>query len=222
MLIIPVKLSYIYSDELNLSLSYLFLKFRLIPKKELTEEQILKRERKEAKREAKKDKKATKKKKTEPEETLQEKQSVFQNIKKIESQHGLQGFLNIVFDILRLITNEAYGFLRHIRLKRPDVYICISEENAADTALQYGKMCSAIYPAVSMIFEFFHCSNGKVTVDFDYQADENVVNAKGTLSISPIVVLGIGLRLVIKGLPKIIKLIKPGNKKNKSERNVKK
>ena len=142
-------------------------------------------------------------------------------LKKIIRQTGLKGFLNLIYELLKIVLSGGNRLIRRIKLTDADIYVCSTDDNAADAAYGYGKLCAAIYPATSAIYSFFRCKNGKVTVDMDYDAEDSVVKAYASLRITSLFALAIVLNMIFKALPRIIRVLKNIKKGNKNERESK-
>lgn len=74
-----------------------------------------------------------------------EKKNLF---KDILQEKGLKGFLKILQEAAKLLGGSLRRLARHIRLKTFSLEIAVSTEDAAETAIQYGKVCSAVYPRI--------------------------------------------------------------------------
>lgn len=142
-------------------------------------------------------------------------------LKKIIRQTGLKGFLNLIYELLKIVLSGGNRLVRRIKLTDADIYICSTDDNAADAAYGYGKLCAAVYPAISAIYSFFRCKKGKVTVDVDYDAEDTVVKAYASLRITSLFALAIVIKMIFGALPRIIKVLKTVKKGNKNERESK-
>ena len=183
LLIIPVRLKFQYSNDLKLSVSYLFFTIRLLPEK------------------PKKEKKKTKEKPAEKKQ--KEKPEAESKLKNLLKQKGLSGFISIIKDIAALVGKSAYSFLKHVRLKNNDIYVRVAAEDASDAAILYGQTCAVLYPSVTLIYQFFHSTNGRITVDVDYEKKDTEIAASGSASVRPFWAAKELVLLLIKGLPYI-------------------
>lgn len=161
-----VKLEFIatYSDTLTLKLKVLFLKFTLVPSK------------KKPKKKKKSVKKTTKKQnKDDKEEEKEKKPSYFS---KLYDKKGLSGIVTMVVDLAKLVSTTLKGTFTNIVIEKLDIDISVVGDDAADTALKYGKLCGVFYPAVNIICETAQCKDYslKVRPDFD---DDATMKIKG-------------------------------------------
>ncbi len=143
LLLCPVKIRLDYTDRLSVIIRFLFLKFRISPPdKEKIE---------------KEDKKKTSKTGTGKKGG---KKNFLHTLYEEEGFSGALHFLQAIADILK---DAAKGILSHLVICLMDVRLIIAGEDAANTAVLYGGVCSAVFPLLSWI-----CSCAKVR---KYHAD---------------------------------------------------
>ncbi len=154
-LICLIKLEFIahYSDKLTLKLRVLFLTFTLVPKKE--------------KSETTKQKKAKRKKKK-SDNKQKDKDSY---VKKLSEKKGVEGIVSMVIDLAKLAASTLKGIMSHTVIKRFDIKLTVVGDDAADTALKYGKICSVFYPAVTIVCESAKCKDYSLDVTPDFSDD---------------------------------------------------
>ena len=147
-----VKLEFFaqYSDSLTLKLRVLFVTFTLVPSK-----------KKPKKAKAKKVKK--KKKKTE-----EQKQSY---VKKLSDKKGVSGIVSMIAELAKLAGTTLKGVISHTVIRKFDIRINVVGDDAADTALKYGKICSVFYPAVTIVCESAMCKDYFLDVTPDFSDD---------------------------------------------------
>lgn len=152
----PISLRLKYNDDVHLTISYLFFKFTLLPEKP------------KKKTKSKIKKKTTKKSnKKEDEKKDKEEGNFFSHIFK---EKGLGGIINFLKELLSLFKNILSDVSNHIIIKRFSLSVLIASDNAADTAINYGYACSAIYPTVSAITSMVKkckISSIQIAPDFD-------------------------------------------------------
>lgn len=149
--LIPVGVEARYRNRLYCVLKIGFVRIRLLPQKP-------KKKKKSAKKPSRSEK--TKKKKPEKNESF--------SFKELFKENGVSGLLNILKKILSLITGALKDVFRHIIIKELSIYIVAAGDDAADTAMNYGYVCSAVYPAVSAITQICKCKTFSVLADPDF------------------------------------------------------
>ena len=207
---IKVSVTAVYDETFTLDVKWLFIKFRIYPE---DEEKKAKKEAKKAEKEQKKkNSKKEKHKKEKTEESASPKSNIFKDF------YNNQGFAATV-NLIRTAAAQLGGFLKGVYrafvIENLTVLLKVSAgDDAAQTAVKYGKVCSAVYPAMGFI-----CSNMKVkqydvNVVPDFISAENTATFKLSLSVRPIkltnAVIVLAFRLIFKVLLKLLK----GSKKN--------
>ena len=207
---IKVSVTAVYDETFTLDVKWLFIKFRIYPEDEE------KKAKKEAKKAEKEQKKKNSKKEKHKKEKTEESASPKSNIFKVF--YNNQGFAATV-NLIRTAAAQLGGFLKGVYrafvIENLTVLLRVSAgDDAAQTAIKYGKVCSAVYPAMGFI-----CSNMKVkqydvNVVPDFISAENTATFKLSLSVRPIkltnAVIVLAFRLIFKVLLKLLK----GSKKN--------
>lgn len=158
-----VKLTFtaVYSSELTLKLKVLFLTFTLVPVKQKPKKPKSKMPKKPKKKPADKGKKKDKKP---------------SYLKKLGDKKGVGGLLSMMTDLAKLAGSTLKGLFERIIIDKFDIDVTVVGDDAADTALKYGKICGAFYSAVSIICGTAKCEqyNVNVTPDFDDEASMRV------------------------------------------------
>ncbi len=143
-----LKLEFVaqYTDSLTLKLEVLFLTFTLVP----------------TKNKPKKQKKKIPKKKKEPSKKTDKKEKKPSYLKKLSGKKGLSGLLSMLTETVKLIGSTAKGIYSNIVIEKLDLNITIVGDDAADTALKYGKLCGVFYSGISVV-----CDNVKKVDDYN-------------------------------------------------------
>lgn len=188
LLLCPLRFILGFSEEFSLTVGYLFFHIPVLPGKPKPE--------KEEKPKEKKEKPAKK---------------GGGKLKEILSRKGFFGFLDSLFELVGMALHSVGKILSHLKLKRFDLYLCVAgEPDAAEGAKLYGELCLGVYGVCGELFALVKpkgTKNRRVTVDLDYGRQENLVDFTGELSIAPLFVIGHGLALVFKAIPKVLDLL---------------
>lgn len=195
-----------YEDDVFLSLSWLFLKFDLLPMKEKHKK-------------TKKEKKKKKEKKPEKDETVsppkEKKDNMFVRFYKNQGGSG----------VIRLI-NDAAGTLGGMfkRIGRAFVFneifvsLTVSDGDSAKTAEKYGKTCGAIYPAMGLIVSTARVKKYGVEVTPDFIYGKNNARFHVKTSVRPISLITAIVIFAFEFLFKVvIKLLKHGKAQKADE-----
>lgn len=90
-------------------------------------------------------------------------------VKKTYKQKGLLGTINYFSDILVIVIKKLWWVVKRLKFRRFKLDIIIATADAADTAMQYGKICAAVYPIISLLQSVndFKAKNINISADFD-------------------------------------------------------
>lgn len=211
---VKVKITAEYGEAFSLDVKWLFIKLHIFPQ---TEEQKAKREAKKAKKEEEK-----KKKKKKPEEEKKEEDKPSEPKKNIFKEfYENQGF-GATVELIQTAAAQLGGFMgsiyRAFVIENLKLLLKVSSgDDAAQNAIKYGKVCSAVYPSMGFICSNMKVKKYEVNVVPDFISQENKAQFALSLSVRPIkltnAVVVLAFRLLFKVL---LKLLKGSKKKNKS------
>ena len=191
-LLIKIEVLATYTQELTLTLKILFVRTTLIPPPE------------------KKEKKKPEKKKPEPkkeEKPKKEKEKKPSYLEKLKKKKGLSGIVSLFVSIARIALGMLKGIFSHIVIKKLDVGIALSGEDSSSVALNYGKLCSAIYPAINIITAATVCKDYNVAIEPAFYSDnETEIYADVHAYLRPIWVLAEAIKAAVKIVIARIKL----------------
>lgn len=203
LLSIRVNISGDYTDDFFLSVSWLFLKFNIFPwkKKEKAKKEPKKKKTEEA---APEDKKEVKKK-----------DNIFLTFYK---NKGFDGVIELINNAASALGRMLNSFRKHIVLREFFLNMTVSVNgDAAATAIQYGRVCQSVFPALSFICSTLPVKKYNAIVEPDYLGTANSAEFSFKISIRPIfftnALVVFAFRLIFKVGIKFLKGIK--NNKNK-------
>ena len=213
---IKVSVTAEYADSFSLDVQWLFIKLHIFPQ---TEEQKAKREEKTAKKEEKKKKKPEKEK---PEEEEKEEDKPSEPKKNIFKEfYENQGF-GATVELIQTAAAQLGGFMgsiyRAFVIENLKLLLKVSSgDDAAQNAIKYGKVCSAVYPSMGFICSNMKVKKYEVNVVPDFISQENKAQFALSLSVRPIKLTNAAVVLAFRLLFKVLlKLLKGSKKKNKS------
>lgn len=209
---IKVSVTAEYADSFSLDVQWLFIKAHIFPQ---TEEQKAKKAAKKAKKEEKKKKKKPEKEKKEEDKPSEPKKNIFKEF------YENQGF-GATVELIQTAAAQLGGFMgsiyRAFVIENLRLLLKVSSgDDAAQNAIKYGKVCSAVYPSMGFICSNMKVKKYEVNVVPDFISQENKAQFALSLSVRPIkltnAVVVLAFRLLFKVL---LKLLKGSKKKNKS------
>ena len=213
---IKVSVTAEYADSFSLDVQWLFIKLYIFPQ---TAEQKAKREAKKAKKEEKKKKKPEKEK---PEEEKKEENKPSEPKKNIFKEfYENQGF-GATVELIQTAAAQLGGFMgsiyRAFVIENLKLILKVSSgDDAAQNAIKYGKVCSAVYPSMGFICSNMKVKKYEVNVVPDFISQENKAQFALSLYVRPIKLTNAAVVLAFRLLFKVLlKLLKGSKKKNKS------
>lgn len=213
LLFCPVVIKIEYKDKVKIKAGYLFPVFTIPTEKEEDPEKAAKKAAKKEKREQKKQLKEERRRQkyekkhpgaaaaasAEPEK---KKESPF--IQKIKEK-GVSGIIELLKELVRIIGGLLKKITDHLVISKFDLQIAIASEDAASTALTYGRICSGVYPAVSFIKNHVRKFRHRIKIAPVFTQTETKVRLVMKARIMPFFILSGALGALIKGLKAIAK-----------------
>lgn len=191
LLFMPVVFYADFVNELHLSVRYLFVKIRLLPEKPK------KQKKKEAAKRA--EKKQEQKKENETADKLKE----------VVKKTGVGGLLEIIGEIAKIVDRGTMSIVRRIVISKLDIEIRNGGEDAAQTAINYGYISAALYPAVSVILNNVKkYKSACVQIFPDYDSRDTTVKCSVRLKIKLWWILSAAMKTLWALMKELMKLKK--------------
>ena len=189
-----------YEDDIALSVGWLFLKFNILPKNE------------------KEDKpKKEKKKKEKEEEPLQNKDETVKEPKKKKDNmfvrfyknRGVSGVVELLKDAANALGGMFKSIGRAFLFEELFIALEVGASDSAETAIKYGKVCSAAFPAMGLIVSTMRVKKYSIDINPDFLYGKNVARLHTKISVRPIRLINAVFILAFELLFKVvIKLLK--------------
>lgn len=203
-----------YTDSFELFLKVLFIKIRLIPAKP--------KKKKPAKEEPPKEEPPPEEAK--PEQEPKPKGDNF--VMRFYHEQGFDGVVKFLRDILAAL-NTMLGdiFKRSFVVEKLFLDMCIAKEDAAKTAVAYGKTCAAVFPTLGYLCNTLQVRRYDADIYPDYLANKSTASIVFWVSVRPIRLTNAVVRFGFRALVSFIKAKKYASNKKKQqpvtiERNV--
>ena len=174
----PITLRLSFLNGFSVRLKYLFLSFQLLPQKEKS---------------TGKKKHADRKKKQEESETTLEK------LRKLTGEDNAAGLFDFLRELAVLAAGSLKKLFRHLVIADFSLDVSAGGEDAAETALTYGKLCAVIYPAVSVLVSQAKAKHYGVSVFPDFsEGAQTKAHMEARLRIKPVFLLSAGIGFLAK------------------------
>lgn len=138
-------------------------------------------------------------------------------------QRGILGALEFFADIGKALGGTMVRIYRGIKINRLVLHASVSGEDAADTAIQYGRICSAAFPALSFLlsntrgYDPANAAAKDIEIIPDFAGEGINIYLIGELTVFPILVVGNLLWSLIRFAVKQIKITSRLKSKERSE-----
>ncbi|MBR6785413.1 MAG: DUF2953 domain-containing protein [Clostridia bacterium] len=204
LLSIKIAVTVHYEDDIALSVKWLFLNIKILPAK--------------AKEDHKKKPKKEKKKKKKDEEPKEESEIIKEPKKKKKGDNmfvrfyknrGVSGVIQLLKDALKALGGMFGRIFRAFKIEELYIAMTAGGGDSAETAIQYGKICSAAFPAMGLLVNKMKIKKYSIDIspDFIYGKTEARLHTK--ISLRPIKLINAVFVLVFELLFKVVfKLLK--------------
>ena len=177
---IPITLRASYKEKFWCAVYIGFVKLQLVPAKP----------KKEKKKKVKKQTPKTE----QPKKATEKKPSL---IKK----YGIEWLLNLIKRVAELAVSALQEFFSHILIKKFSLSISVAGDDAADTAIKYGKYCAVVYPAVGTIVRVVKCKGYGVDINPNFsEKAETEINFDFVARVFVFRLVALAVKHGIKGL----------------------
>ena len=149
LLILPLKVELSFFEDFKVKVK--FLGFTLYPQK------------------PKNEKKATREKSDETKPNLKEK-NLFE---KLVEKREFKGAINELFTLFKAVIIPLKKFLKRIKFRNIKVSIVVAGDDAAQTAINYGTVCSAVYPVLSIFQNIANSKYKKIDVTSNFESGKS-------------------------------------------------
>ena len=212
---VRIKVHLKIQDELTLCVSFLGIKFQILPKKKkkynlkkYTLKKIRAREEKAAIKEAEKAKKKSEKAAAKKAAKAEKKKlTKEEKAQKKASRPKITDMLSLFMELLRLLPRT---FLARFHFYVAKLHIVVGSEDAAKTAITYGAITGALYPTLEFLDRHsnLHDKGADIFIDTDYTSEKMKFDCDVAFAMSIFGLLCIALKLGFTFLKEWIK-IKP-------------
>lgn len=205
---IRITLNGEYFDDFKLNVRWLFLKFNIFPAKK--------------KNKPKKEKTPKEKKKSEEtptdEVSAEKKENIFLTF---YHNQGFDGVIQLINNTGKALEKMMHSLKKHIVLRELYLWMTVTGNyDAAETALEYGRVCQKVFPAMAFICTNLTVKKYDAEIEPDFLGSKNKAQFAFSVSVRPIFVLNaliaLAFRLLIKVVLKFLKGIKDKSKKNEN------
>lgn len=196
---IKVAVTVHYEDDVELSVKWLFLNIKILPKKEDSEKK-------------KKDPKPKKEKKPKEEsEIVKEPKKKKQDnmFVRFYRNRGVPGVVQLLKDAANAVGGMFKRIGRAFLFEELYISLTVGAGDSAETAIKYGKTCSAAFPAMGLIVSTMRVKKYNIEINPDFINGSNSARLHTRISVRPIklinAVIIVAFELLFKVVVKLLK-----------------
>lgn len=116
--------------------------------------------------------------------------------KRALSEKGLLGLLSDLNAAVGSLLSATFGMLRKAVFRQFSLQIVVGDDDAADAAMRYGRVCAAVYPLLTLLDGTFRFRQRRVDLRCDFDAEETAVRLDALIHLRPWYLLCYLFRLI--------------------------
>lgn len=200
LLSVKVAVTVHYEDDVAVSVKWLFLKFDILPKHE--------KEDKPKKEKKKKTKEEKPKEESEviPEPKKKKKDNMFVRFYR---NRGVEGVVQLLKDAAKAVGGMFGRIGRAFLFEELIISLTVGAGDSAETAIKYGKVCSAAFPAMGFVVSKMRVKKYNIEINPDFIYGKSEARLHTQISVRPIklinAVIIVAFELLFKVVLKLLK-----------------
>lgn len=217
-LAVKVRITVHYDDDVALDIGWLFLKFRVLPKKEKPDKPKKKKKEKKKKEEPKEEESGKK------DETVKEPKAKKDNMfVRFYRNKGVEGVLQLLKDTVNALNGMFRRIFRAFKFEELYISMTVGAGDSAETAVKYGKTCSAAFPAMGYIVSNMRVGKYNIEITPDFLYGSNSARIHTQISAVPLRLINAVIVVAFQLLFKVVfKLLKHSKAKKSVEKQINK
>lgn len=196
---IKVAVTVHYENDVELSVKWLFINLKILPKKEDAE-----KKKKEPKPKKEKPQKEESEIVKEPKKKKQDNMFV-----RFYRNRGVSGVVQLLKDTANAVGGMFKRIGRAFLFEELYISLTVGAGDSAETAIKYGKICSAAFPAMGLIVSTMRVKKYNIEITPDFINGSNGAGLHTKISVRPIklinAVIIVAFELLFKVVVKLLK-----------------
>ncbi|MDO4743396.1 MAG: DUF2953 domain-containing protein [bacterium] len=108
-------------------------------------------------------------------------------VSKLLKDKGPAGAVSDIIFIIKNIFKRVFCLISKFTVTKFNLEICVANKDAATAAIQYGGVCSVVYPVLGFLYSNLNFKNGtKVNIFCDYEASDSKLDFYSKFYILPV------------------------------------
>ncbi len=93
--------------------------------------------------------------------------------KRLKEKYGFSGAVKQIFGFVKELLPHIKELLKHIKFKRTVLDITVAEDDAAKTAIEYGRVCAVAYPVLSGLESLADIKYKSINIRSNFESSES-------------------------------------------------
>ena len=199
LLSVKISVTVHYEDDVAVSVKWLFLKFNILPKDDSKPKKEKKKKQKEEKPKEESEVIPEPKKK-------KKKDNMFVRFYR---NRGVEGVVQLLKDAAKAVGGMFKRIGRAFLFEELIISLTVGAGDSAETAIKYGKTCSAAFPAMGLIVSTMRVKKYNIEINPDFIYGKNSARLHTQVSVRPIrlinAVIVVAFELLFKVVLKLLK-----------------
>lgn len=98
------------------------------------------------------------------------------SFQKLKGKYGFTGAVKEIFAFLHSCLKHLGGLLKTVKFRKVKLNLTVAASDAAKTAIQYGEVCSAVYPVLSYLDSIANIRYKEINVKSDFCSTKGSFN----------------------------------------------
>lgn len=103
-------------------------------------------------------------------------------LKTLYKKLGFSGTVKELTDFLKALLKRFKKLLKHMTFKKIKLNIKVATDDAAQTAVEYGKVCTFVYPVLTMFSAVANVKYKKIEIASDFNSEKPEIVFSGEIS----------------------------------------
>lgn len=117
---------------------------------------------------------------------------------KLLEERGVGGMISWILELAKIAGGMLRRIFRGIIIKQLDLYMAVGDDDAAQTAINYGRMCAVVLPAISIILSGVRRYRRRIDIRPDFESGNIRAFLETRFMIIPIAVIGHALMALLR------------------------
>lgn len=113
-------------------------------------------------------------------------------------KNGLSATVKAAVDVLKELLSELLIFSKRLKFRKFNMSLAVVGDDAADTAVKYGAICSAVYPIFAFADTNFNFKAEKIDISADFDSKQTRFKLSVDIKAEVIVLLITAVKIALK------------------------